>query len=305
MWMIFSLFGALFQAIEMAIKKKALQTRGMNNFIAFLAFIFAGIILFLLFFSQTGMIWHDTTLSLSFWNGMFWYVALNVLAVYFLYKALDIAELNYLMPFFALTSFSLIIPAIFVFGEIPTIAALFGISLIVIGAIVMDYGNKASVDTEKEKAKQNRKGKIYFLVTALCFTFAPTAQKVAVVESSALFVSYLVHLLIGLSFLGLIFISREQSRIRETFRMLTRPGRLKFLGIILLAGISIGIANTSINIALGAADVAVVMGIKRLMPLFAFVIGFLYFRERTGISKKITATSLMVLGAVLITLFGV
>ena len=93
-----------FQAAEMAIKKKALQTRGVNNFIAFLAFTFAGLLLGALLYFQTGRIWPETTLSQSFWQGIFWTVFFNLVAVYFLYKALDAAELSYLMPFMALTS---------------------------------------------------------------------------------------------------------------------------------------------------------------------------------------------------------
>ncbi|MCX6766077.1 MAG: hypothetical protein NT136_03925, partial [Candidatus Moranbacteria bacterium] len=89
MWIIYSLFGAFFQASEMAIKKKALQTRGVNNFIAFIAFTFAGLLLWGVYFWQGGSLWPIYELSDKFWQGMFWGVTLNILAVYFLYKALD------------------------------------------------------------------------------------------------------------------------------------------------------------------------------------------------------------------------
>jgi uncharacterized membrane protein len=57
--------------------------------------------------------------------------------------------------------------------------------------------------------------------------------------------------------------------------------------------------NGTINLALHMAPVAQVFAIKRTMPLFAFLIGFLYFREQNEIPKKILATALMVVGAIL------
>ncbi len=48
-------------------------------------------------------------------------------------------------------------------------------------------------------------------------------------------------------------------------------------------------------------NVAYVMAIKRLMPFFAFIIGYFYFKEHTHVQRKIWATLLMVAGAIIIT----
>lgn len=47
MWIFFSVFGALFQAAGFAVKKKSLQTQGINNVIGFISFTFAGVIFWL------------------------------------------------------------------------------------------------------------------------------------------------------------------------------------------------------------------------------------------------------------------
>lgn len=148
--------------------------------------------------------------------------------------------------------------------------------------------------------RKNRKGVAYFLVTAFCFTIVPTVQKMSVQESSVLFASFLVHLLIGFGFLGLIISLKETSRFSG---VLFDPKLRKLLGMIMLAGAIIAIENGSINAALANAPVAYVMALKRLMPLFAFVIGLLYFKERTEMKRKMIATAFMVLGAVMITVF--
>jgi uncharacterized membrane protein len=55
-------------------------------------------------------------------------------------------------------------------------------------------------------------------------------------------------------------------------------------------------------VAMDSAKVSYVFSIKRIMPLFAFLIGYFYFHERKDILRKIIATILMVAGAILTTL---
>ena len=285
-----------FQAAEMAIKKKALQTRGVNNFIAFLAFTFAGLLLGALLYFQTGRIWPETTLSQSFWQGIFWTVFFNLVAVYFLYKALDAAELSYLMPFMALTSLSLIIPPAVLLGELPSASGFVGIIVVVIGALIMEIKSVSKSD----RKKSNHQGLWYFSVTAACFTIAPTTTKIAVLESSALFSAFLIHSLIGILFIGFVIIFRERKRICE---LMAGPGRNYFLMAVMMTGLSIAIANGSIYKAMAMAEVSYVFAIKRTMPLFAFLIGYVYFKERENVFIKLVATVIMVAGAIIIAVF--
>jgi drug/metabolite transporter (DMT)-like permease len=320
MWIIYSLFGAIFQAAEMAIKKKALQVRGLNNVIALIAYGFAGLLLLALYIFQSGQFWIAAPLSAVFWNGIFWTVLLNMVGVWFMYRALDLADLSYLMPFMTLTSLSLIIPPMIFLGEFPMLRSFFGIVLVVIGALAMDYKfEKSKLSAEDHhRRKNNRKGLVYFIATALCYTFTPTAMKIATVASNVLFATYLVHLLMGVGFLLLIaIIAVSQARkngerknvarvLNEEFartkNQLTDAG-VKFFLAVLIAGVAIAIQNGSINYAFTLAPVASVMAIKRTMPLFAFVIGYLYFKERANVGQKLAATALMIIGAVLITAF--
>ncbi|MBN1394609.1 MAG: EamA family transporter [Pirellulales bacterium] len=300
MWIMLSLLGAFSQALCAAIKKKSLQTPGMNNVIGFVSFAVAGILFGLVHWLKTGSPWH-ADLSMRFWGGMAGYAGLNILAVWFMYRALDLAEFNHLMPFMTLTSVAIVVPPIFILGEVPTPPALLGIVVVVAGAILMNW-HKETIRTaadDSNQRKQNHRGFLYFIVTALCFTFSPTAAKEAIQGSSVLFTCFLVHALIGLGFLGIILFRGETRRLATA---LTKRKMRRFLLIVVATGLVIVVENGSINAALGKAPVASVMAIKRLMPLFAFVIGYLYFREKNHLRKKISATAMMIVGAVMITL---
>jgi len=294
-WLLLALTGACAQAVGAAVKKKTLQTPGMNNAIGFLSFSCAGIIFWLLHALNSGSFWIDE-LSLRFWYMMLLFAGLNIIGVWFMYKALDLAEFNHLMPFMTVTSLSLVIPPMIFLNEFPSLWSFGGIVLIVWGAIYMNYKS-----TEKGKRYYaNRKGVVYFLVTALCFTFTPTAAKVMIQESSVLFASAISHLLIALGFLAILLVLREQPKLFSVFQ---DSRKRKFLVAVLFVGVVTVLENGSINAALEEASVASVFAIKRMMPFFAFIIGIMYFRERADLRKKILATTFMVVGAIMLTLF--
>ncbi|PID51890.1 MAG: hypothetical protein CR972_04825 [Candidatus Moraniibacteriota bacterium] len=289
MWVLLSLCGALGQAVSMALKKKLLQVPRINNVIGFVSFLVAGIIFAFIQFSVEGSFWHPD-LSLRFWYAMFWYAGLNVLAVYFMYKALDLMNFSVLTPFMALTSLSMIIPPAILLNEFPSGIALVGIIIVVIGSIIISKKKKG------DNGKPTIRGIKYFLVTIGCYTIAPTATKISIAESSPIFSSMVVHLLISLGFLLMIFLFREKNMLRRVI------ADSKLLFIIVLAGVLIVMENGCINIALKTGLVANVFAIKRVMPIFGLIIGLIFFKER--LTRRIVLSAiLMIIGAVLITLF--
>jgi len=295
---ILSIFGAFFQALGSAIKKKSLQFSGMNNIIAFFTFMVASLIFACAYF-LTGESLGSSNLSIRFWQAIFWSVGLNIVAVWFMFRALDLAEFSYLMPFMTLTGILMVVPPIFIFGEIPTLPTFFGIILVVSGAFVMNFKRNIIKDS-KIVLEKNQKGLIYFLVTALCYVITPTVGKMAIEESSVLFASLTIHLLSGLGFLILIIFLKESGRIKE---VLIKSELRPLLLAVIMAGFIMAVENGSINAALKTEPVASVMAIKRSMPFFAFLIGVFYFKEKSDLKKKILATILMVAGAVLVTVY--
>ncbi|NTW29862.1 MAG: EamA family transporter [Candidatus Moranbacteria bacterium] len=300
LWIVLAFNAALFQALGAAIKKKSLQVSGMNNIIGFVSFLTAGIIFGAFFLAKTGRVVPHLSLTPEFYVAMACYAGLNIVASWFMYRALDLAEFNHLMPFITLTNLLIVIPPISLLYETPSVSGLVGITVIVVGALMMDLGKRDLVGAENELRKQNnRKGVLYFLGTAACYTITPTVAKITVLHSSVLFASFLVHILIGLGFLAMILFAREQRTMKELFLRSEKRGLL--VGI-LLAGFAVALQNGSLNWALSLAPVASVMALYRTMPFFAFLIGVAYFKERTDLKRKILATAIMVAGAVIVAL---
>jgi len=292
-WVLLSLCGAFFQALGSAVSKTALRMHDRKYMVGFVSYSVAGVVFLLLHYFTSGSFWMDG-LTGNFWITIASFAVLNGLGAWFLYQALEFSELNYVMPFMTLTSLSLVIPPIFLLGEIPSVGSLFGIILIVCGAMLMNYSKRELTSDEFLQRTLNRKGLKYFLVTAVCFTILPTLAKVAIQGSSVLFASFITEISTAFVFLLIILFKNEWKYFREFFSEKNR----KFFALVLLIGLIYVGENGTINLALKTAPVAQVFAIKRMMPLFAFLIGFFYFREREDGGKKILATALMVAGAI-------
>lgn len=308
MWIILSVFGAFSQAVGMAVKKKALQIRGLNNFIAFFSFTLSGVLIALILLFTRGGFFPEIDDIGRFWNAAFWMVFLNIFAYYFLYKALDIADLSYLMPYMTLISITVIIPPIFLIGEIPTTTGLLGIFIVVAGAFLMEYKGKKKLATmteeERQKRKNNKKGFIYFIITALCWTFTSSFLKIASIESNAVFSSFIISVFMGLSFGLIVIFTGELKRVKELFIGFGHKEKIILFTALVIAGVAITLEQITINEAFRIASVGYVIAVKRTMPFFAFLVGYFYFKEKTNMSRKVIATALMIAGSLVIAVFG-
>ncbi|MFA6565412.1 MAG: DMT family transporter [Candidatus Paceibacterota bacterium] len=280
-WALLAFCGAFFQALGSAVFKRALRIHDRKYIVGFISYAVAGIIFFAFHYASSGSFWMRG-LSEKFWIIIVLFGALNGLGAWFLYRALEFAELNYVMPFMTFTALSLIVPPIFLLGEIPSLGSVFGMALIVCGAALMNYSMRELTSDEIQRRAMNRKGLNYFLVTALCFTILPTFAKVAIQESSVWFASFLTETSTAVVFLVILLFKNEWRDFREFF---VRKNRT-FLMLVLLSGLIYVGENGTINTALHMAPVAQVFAIKRTMPLFAFLIGLFTSASRATSRKK-------------------
>lgn len=300
LWAYLVLIAAALQAVEAAIKKKLLREPDTNVVIGTVSFLGAAVLFFIAMYLQSGHVWYPG-LSTRFWQAMFWYAGLNIVASWYGYKALDTAEFAFLAPFMTLTSLTMVVPPIFLLGEIPSPLSFSGIFLIAVGSVVMTYRKKGRRDmsaSEIERHRNNRRGLLYFLVTAGCFTFTQTAGKITIQESSPLFASFVVFVLIGIGFLVMSVSIGKFGKLRS---VLIEKGYRVTLAAILVTAVLSFIETAGVNTAMSVAPVATVMALKRTAPLFSFLIGVTYFRERKDILKKLLGAVLMVAGAILVT----
>jgi drug/metabolite transporter (DMT)-like permease len=291
-WIVFALLGAVASAVGNAVNKKMLKADELISVIGFASFTVAG----LLFIGA--MLLSSTPFPVSITSTFVLWIligaVLNALGMWFFYKALRSAEFGYLMPFMVVTSLSVIIPPWIILGEVPSLLGWLGIALVVVGAFVMNRTNDSNV-VDHARKDTNRRGLMYFLVTAVCFSITPTTLKVTIQETSAIFAGGVLQLLVGMCFFFVAYVRGEFGKIRSMLNGATHAR----LGLF-WAGAFKFLEECGMSIALATAPVALAMGIKRTMPIFAFLIAYCYFKERTDTAQKLQATVLMVAGAVLV-----
>ena len=305
MWIILASIGALFQSILGAINKRNLGiVRGGINVIALVNYFTAGMALFFLSFFETGLFIPEIRNDFYFWEGIFINVPLSIVAAIFGYKALRIGEYNYISPWLAFTSLFIIIPSAVFLKEVPSPLGMVGIVIVILGAIIMGYRKKRIDLTEDEEKRHqnNRKALGYLFIVGICFSISPIGMRIAVLESTGIFVAAIVHLAMALTFLVFVLVF-DRKKFPIAFRELDLADRKVFILTALSAGIVMAIANGSVYVAIGMMQAPLVMAVKRIAPIFSFFIGYLLFKETIHAKRKLVATALMVIGTILITIF--
>lgn len=290
MWISLSLLSAFGQALAWALKKKTLEVPGINNTIGIVAYLAAGLVLFMAYGAVNGAVMPPV--SERFVSSVLLIIFLNVLASWCAYRALDLAPLSMLMPFVALSSLGLVPVEYVVRGVLPNAMQIIGITSLVVGAIIFSARHFGKIPT---------KALAYFSVTITCYAIGPAFMAVAVDESgSALFSAALFHLGISIGFVPLALLARET----KTVQALRREGHLvRIMLLVVLTGIVIAVFENGPNtLAMAYAKASEVMAVKRTMPFFALILGIIMFHERVN-RRHVVGTFFLVAGAMLIVWF--
>lgn len=290
-WIFLSILSAFGQALGWAFKKKTLENKGVNNTLGAASFFAAGIILTILWGMKNDWILPAATGRFAF--AAFIVIALNVVAVWTAYRALDKAALSALMPFVALTSLAIVPIEYLLRGVIPNNLQIVGIATVVAGAILF-----AAKELPK---KEVLTAAGYFTVTIVCYSITSPFMAVAVDESGdGLFSAAVFHLGIAAGFVPLMILTNENAAVR----MLRANGEwTKILLLMILAGAVVALLeNGPATVALEQAKASEVFALKRIMPFFALVLGIMMFGEKVT-KRHVIGTALLVIGSALIVWF--
>lgn len=288
-----------------ALNKKNLEvSRSALNLIAFINYFTASLILAIFLYFQHGSLISEVGNYSYFWTGIVIVAIFNTLGAYYGYRAIHLAEFNYISPWLAATSIIIIIPSFLILGEKINSAGFLGIILVVAGAFLIDFKKRTENQSEKERIRRtiNNKAKVYALIMGVCYTITPVGMKMAIIESSPIFVAVLAHLSIALCFLVIILLFQRKNIFGEV-KVLSGGGKKIFYGTALAAGLGYAISNGSVNVALAIAPVSLVMAVKRIAPVFSFFIGYLFFKEKNDARKKFMATILIAAGVIIVAIF--
>lgn len=290
-WALLSILGAFGQALSWGLKKKALNKSGINNITGLVSYFVAGVMLIFLYF----VLEKNTTLHLTttFWISTFFIITLNILAIWAGYRAIDRGDLSDLMPFMSLTALAIVPIEYLLRHTLPTPYQLFGMAIVVLGAIITVAKNKPT----KEALVVGG----YFAITLICYSVTSPLMGVAVNESgSGLYSAALMHFGIALGFVPIVFFFQEMKTVHD----LKQEGKWKYLFFwMVLAGIvSAILENGPINMALESATASEVFALKRTMPFFALILGMFMFDEKIT-RRHVFGTTLLIIGSVLIIWF--
>ncbi len=328
LWVSLSIAGALAQAISWAMNYKNLnQIKDVQNgkaIIGFFNYAAATIVITLYAFLTKGLSFEIKD-HFEFWKGIAIAMPFNALGVVIGYRAMQLAEYSFVTPWVTLTTLFTVVTAYVGLGEIPTGGSLVGMVFIVAGALLISFKKKSKrilSESEQLQRKNMRLATIYVIIVGIAFSISPIGTKIAVQQSSPMLVVVFMQFILAILFLIMpfvLFVSRKSysvlknessarrkkisfAELLDSFKKLI--AKKNFLRIALLTGIAMSVANGSIYTALQWGSVSYVMALKRLNPMFAFLIAYFILKERKEVKRKLVATALMVAGAVLIGIFG-
>ncbi|MCX6751022.1 MAG: EamA family transporter [Candidatus Pacearchaeota archaeon] len=207
-------------------------------------------------------------------------------------KGIKSMELSSALPLLVLTPGLVAVFAFIFLKESLSSLEISGMALLLIGTYFLQLrGNQKIFDSFKSLFKS--KGYIYIIIALVTFTVTSILDK-AILKNFNVPVNAFMgfqHLFLAIIFLSLIFLTKERTEIKQTFK---RTGKLIFL----ISIITIIYRYSQLQ-AVKATQVALALSIKRLSVFFAVTIGGRIFREKNLI-KKIIATAIMTIGAILI-----
>ena len=210
----------------------------------------------------------------------------------FLVKALQKGDLSILGPINAYKSVFGLIFAFFMLGEIPDIAGIIGIILIIFGSYFV-------LDTTEERFSfaliKNKSIQYRFLALIFCSAEAVFIKKLISVTSVR--DAFILWCFSGALFSTFLMFFNKTDLSKEFFKIKSRN-----ILFILITVACIGIMQYTTNYVFNNMNVAYALALFQLSSIVSIFLGYKIFKEK-NILKKLLGTVIMITGAVLIILF--
>lgn len=308
LWFVLSFIGAIADAGYYISVKKFLQF--IDPFIlATGSFFFAGIFLFIIsLFQGFPTIGHD------FLGAIFISSFLGILAVLLSYSALQSTDISLSVPMISFTPFFLIVTAIILLHEIPSLMGVVGIVTIVIGSYMLNLPSAHKSLIEPFRSVFTNRGVLLMLVVAFLYAVSVNFDKIIMLNSDATFGSSIVYLIMGTVFACILSLKRFWKKkslkssnslfeFKQKDRTEVTKKVLQNIWQCILIAVFLSLAAVSINIAYNMQIVPYVIAIKRTSIIIIVLYGGYIFRE-CELMRRFIGAVFMVVGAVLIVLFN-
>lgn len=265
--------------------RKALAGRGSPTALA--VFLLLGQLPFL----GAWALWDQTWVSdAGYWPPALASMSMNALANVLFMRSVQLSPLSRTVPFLSLTPVISALAAIPLLGEVPGSMHWAGISLVVLGALVLN----SDLSDSWWKSLWHEKGAPYMIAVAFLWACSTALDKRALGHASPASHAFLLSAGSATILLSWILSRGKQGELRQVLRAPTS----------LLVGL-IGFAVAALALQMMALQwlwVAVVETLKRAFGVFgSIVFGCLFFGEPIT-DRKVIALALMVAGTALLAL---
>ncbi|MBU1274688.1 MAG: DMT family transporter [Proteobacteria bacterium] len=226
----------------------------------------------------------------------FWAAGLALpaeVAATFLYlRAIQLSPLALTMPFMAFSPLFVLGTGWLFLDELPNLAGLGGVLLVVAGAYVLNLHQARRGWAKPFLAVTKEKGSLMALAVSALYGYTITLGKVALAASGPWFMASVYPL--GLA---LVMVAILAARGGLGWDWLRRPGPALGVGLCMAAMLVCHFWSLSM------APAAYMVAIKRLSIILAVAYGGVFLKE-TRLAQHLMASGLMVAGAVVILLLG-
>jgi len=278
MWLIYSLFSAVFQTGDNLISKKLLRTRN-EVLLAFVTSSMTALML-LPYILLTGI----PKIGPNFLFSFVITAVINTVTTVIVYRAFRLTELSLAVPLLGLSPVFLLLTSPLIIHEFPSFIGLIGVLIIFLGTFLLNYKGKVSFKPFTEVLRNPGQR----LIVLACFLWAISTNfyKIGMQNSSPMFFTFAISIFISLALLPFL-------RPRD-FAVGPKASKgLLALGVV--SGLSSIFEWLGVNANLAVYTLAV-----RRLSLLLTAIGSYYFFKEKHFTTRVMATVLMIAGVILI-----
>lgn len=285
LWLILSLFAALFESLKDVFSKKSLKLGNADEYAVSFSLSFFSVLVLLIILAFTGI----PSLGKQFWAVLLVTAPLEVVALILFMKAIKSSDLSVTLPMITFTPIFLLISSPIMLGEYPSAAGIIGILLIVAGSYVLNIKSAKHGLLQPFKALLKQKGPRLMLLVAFIWNFTANLVKIGMNKSTPVFWALADMAAVSI----IIFLIMAAFRKKSISQFRANAGSLMPVGIFM------GLMFACQMFAMSMAIVPYVIAVKRASAILGVFWGALIFRER-NIRERLLGASIMVAGVVII-----
>lgn len=211
----------------------------------------------------------------------------------FLYKALQVEEVSYVIPLLGLAPMLTVIINAIIFQELPSVGGILGMLIIVLGLYTLNVQKQNEHFLEPWKHLINNMAFRYISLMLISYSVGIVIDKLAITASSVYFYSLINYLFVSTAlFIIAMFKARKQfSQLKRNVVPFSLIG-LVVAGYTWLRFTALEIGNAGYVSATLSTNV-----------IFTIVLGLIFFKEKNA-SRKIAVGLTMLIGLAMIKIYG-